>query len=67
MPPAQAAAPARPACGDPELVSDEAEQRLFKTGGGLIRYARDFNLHLAESYLTRRLFGRILGRIERFV
>jgi hypothetical protein len=40
---------------------------LFKTGGGLIRHARDFNRHLAERYLTRRLFGQILGRIERFV
>jgi Transposase DDE domain group 1 len=41
------------------------QQRLFKTGGRLIRYARYFILQLAESYLTRRLFRQILGRIER--
>ncbi len=43
------------------------QQRLFKTGGRLIRHARSFRLQLAESYLTRRLFGQILGRIERLV
>jgi hypothetical protein len=41
------------------------QQRLFKTGGRLIRHARYFRLHLAEGNLTRRLFGQILGRIER--
>ena len=41
------------------------QQRLFKTGGHLIRHARYFILQLAESHLTRRLFGQILGRIER--
>ncbi|MBI3456061.1 MAG: transposase [Candidatus Rokubacteria bacterium] len=40
-------------------------QRLFKTGGRLLRHARYFILQLAESHLTRRLFGQILGRIER--
>ena len=40
-------------------------QRLFKTGGRLIRHARYFILQLAGSHLTRRLFGQILGRIER--
>jgi len=30
----------------------------------LIRRARYFTLQLAESYLTPRLFGQILGRIE---
>jgi Transposase DDE domain group 1 len=39
--------------------------RLFKTGGRLVRHARYFTLQLAESYLTRRVFGQILGRIER--
>ncbi len=38
---------------------------LFKTGGRLIRHARYFVLQLAESHLTSRLFGQILGRIER--
>ncbi len=41
------------------------QQRLFKTGGRLIRHARYFVMQLAESYLTPRLFGQILGRIER--
>src|SRR3989442_10831489 len=41
------------------------QQRLFKTGGRLIRHARYFTLQLAESHLTSHLFGQILGRIER--
>ena len=41
------------------------QQRLFKAGGRLIRHARYFILQLAESPLTRRLLGQILGRIER--
>src|SRR5712691_7371188 len=34
------------------------QQRLFKTGGRLIRHARYYQLPLAESHLTRRLFSR---------
>ena len=41
------------------------QQRLFKTGGRLIRHARYFTLHLAESYLTRLLFRQIHTRIQR--
>jgi Transposase DDE domain group 1 len=41
------------------------QQRLFKTGGRLIRHARYFVMQLAESHLTPRLFGQILGCIER--
>jgi len=41
------------------------QQRLFKSGGRLIRHARYFVLQLAESYLTGSLFWRILRRIER--
>lgn len=41
------------------------QQRLFKTGGRLIRHARYFVLQLAESYLTSTLFRQILGRIAR--
>ena len=41
------------------------QQRLFKTGGRLIRHARYFVLQLAESYLTPTLFRQILRRIER--
>jgi Transposase DDE domain group 1 len=41
------------------------QQRLFKTGGRLIRHARYFILLLAESHLTKALFRQILGRIER--
>ncbi len=40
------------------------QQRLFKTGGRLIRHARYFTLQLAESYLTGSLFRQILARIE---
>ena len=41
------------------------QQRLFKTGGRLIRHARYFILQLAESHLTWSLFRQILQRIER--
>lgn len=41
------------------------QQRLFKTGGRLVRHARYFILQLAESYLTGPLFRQILQRIER--
>src|SRR5258707_15770577 len=41
------------------------QQRLFKTGGRLIRHARYFTVQLAESYLTMSLFRKILQRIER--
>jgi hypothetical protein len=43
---------------------ESLQQRLFKTGGRLIRHARYFTLQLAESYLTSTLFRQILGRIE---
>ena len=39
------------------------QQRLVKTGGRLVKHARYYWLQLAESHLTRRLFGAILGRI----
>ena len=41
------------------------QQRLFKTGGRLIRHARYFILQLADSQLTERLFAQIIRRIER--
>ena len=41
------------------------QQRLFKTGGRLIRHARYFIFQLAESHLTPSLFRQILERIER--
>ena len=41
------------------------QQRLFKTGGRLIRHGRYFILQLAESQLTQRLFALIIRRIER--
>ena len=40
-----------------------SQQRLVKTGGRLIKHARYYWLLLAESHLTRRLFGSMLGRI----
>ena len=39
------------------------QQRLVKTGGRLIKHARYYCLMLAESYLTRRLFGNMVRRI----
>ena len=39
------------------------QQRLVKTGGRLIKQARYFWLLLAESHLTRRLFGSMVRRI----
>jgi hypothetical protein len=48
-----------PSC--PSLTS--LQQRLVKTGGRLIKHARYYWLLLAESHLTRRLFGSMLRRI----
>ena len=39
------------------------QQRLVKTGGRLVIHARYYWLFLAESHLTRRLFGSMLQRI----
>ena len=39
------------------------QQRLVKTGGRMIKHARYYWLLLAESHLTRRLFGAMLRRI----
>ena len=39
------------------------QQRLVKTGGRLVKHVRDYWLLLAESHLTRRLFGSMLQRI----
>jgi hypothetical protein len=39
------------------------QQRLVKTGGRLIKHARYYWLLLAESHLTRRLFGAMVGGI----
>jgi Transposase DDE domain group 1 len=40
------------------------QQRLVKTGGRLIKHARYYCLMLAESHLTRRLFGSMARRID---
>jgi len=39
------------------------QQRLVRAGGRLIKHARYYWLMLAESHLTRRLFGAMAGRI----
>ena len=39
------------------------QQRVVKTGGRLIKHARYYWLLLAESHLTRGLFGGMLSRI----
>jgi hypothetical protein len=40
------------------------QQRLVKTGGRLTKHARYYWLLLAESHLTRRLFGAMVRRID---
>ena len=40
------------------------QHRLVKTGGRLVKHARYYWLLLAESHLTRRLFGAMVGRID---
>jgi hypothetical protein len=40
------------------------QQRLVKTGGRLVKHARYYWLLLAESHLTRRLFGSMVRWIE---
>ena len=40
-------------------------QRWFRTGGRLIKHARYYWLLLAESQLTRRLFGSLVLRAAR--
>ena len=40
------------------------QQRLVKTGGRLVKHARYYWLMLAESHLTRRLFGSMVRRME---
>jgi hypothetical protein len=39
------------------------QQRLVKTGGLLVKQARYYWLMLAESHLTRLLFGSMVRRI----
>ncbi len=39
------------------------QQRLGKTGGRLVKPARYYWLLLAESHLTRRLFGAMVQRM----
>ncbi|HEY2524010.1 MAG TPA: transposase [Candidatus Binataceae bacterium] len=39
------------------------QQRLMKTGGRVIKHARYYWLLPAESHLTRRLFGAMLGKV----
>jgi hypothetical protein len=39
------------------------QQRLVKTGGRLIKHARSYWFLLAESHVSRRPFGAMLGRI----
>jgi len=39
------------------------QQRLVKTGGRLVKHARYYWLLLAESHLTRRLFGTMVRKM----
>ena len=45
------------------IRNTSVQQRLVKTGGRLVKHARYHWLLLAESHLTRRLFGAMLRRI----
>jgi hypothetical protein len=49
--------------GDWELVVDEFQQRLVKTGVRLVKHARYYWLLLAEGHLTRQRFGSMLRRV----
>jgi hypothetical protein len=40
------------------------QQRLVRTGGRVVKHAMYYWLLLAESHLTRRLFGSLLRRME---
>jgi len=40
------------------------QRRLVKTGGRLVKHARHYWLMLAESHLTRRVFGGMVWRID---
>jgi len=59
--------PAFPITGTGVLLLDDRrvskQQRLVKTGGRLVKHARYYWLLLAESHLTRRLFGSMVRRI----
>src|SRR5271169_80426 len=44
-----------------ELVATSLQQRLVKTGARLVKHARYYWLLLAESHLTKRLFGVCSG------
>ena len=46
----------------PALRASAASMGL--TGGRLVKHARYYWLFLAESHLTQRLFGAMVGRIE---
>ena len=39
------------------------QERLVKTGGGLMKHARSYRLPLADSHLTKRLFASMLCRV----
>ena len=51
----------------PEVIGNwsltNLQQRLVKPGGRLIKHARYYWLLLAESHLTRRIFGEMLRKI----
>jgi hypothetical protein len=50
--------------GKIENWSPTSLQRLVRTGGRLVKHARDYWLMLAESHLTRRWFGSMVRRID---
>jgi hypothetical protein len=51
------------AAADRDWSLTSLQERLVKTGGRLVKHARYYWLLLAESHLTRRLFGAMVQRI----
>jgi hypothetical protein len=50
--------------GNREVVLDELAAAVGEDCGRLVKLARYYWLLLAESHLTRRLFGNMLRRME---
>ena len=50
--------------GSRKVVPDQFAAKTGEMGGRLIKHARYYWLLLAESHLTRRLFGSMLRRME---
>jgi hypothetical protein len=61
--PRQPVAAAGATDADRHMVADQSPATPCQDGGRLVKHARYYWLLLAESHLTRRLFGSMLQRI----